>query len=266
MNNTFAVDLSVTEGGRKRPEYTLISDLDGKITLADLLEFTKSSLIVISDEVLREEQSNGFDKKPVTIVDNKVGKNVATVHPLGQIEFVSRVNATEIFIATYEGLLGRSPVLEGDYISSHYVFLNGKQVANDLASLKAWVATNPEFKDNDFVRFVNIQPYGRKLERLGVTAGRMKPRSTKSKSKTGKERVRLNQPNGTYFLTARAIKSKYKRNSSVRFGFISGTQLGIKGSFKTGRKGSNPNTKGNNAGRAYLYPSITILISDKGTL
>lgn len=255
----FAVDFTVEENGRKRPEYTLVTDLNGEVSLADFLEFTKSSLIVTADTVLREEQGQGFDKDPVVVVDGRTGKSPASVNPFGTIEFVSRVNVTDMLLETYEGILGRSPVLTGRYKSSHYVFLNGKQVASDLQSLKAWAATNPEFQEKDFVRFVNIQPYGRKLERLGVTAQRQQSRTSRSKDKrSGETRVRLRQPNGTYFLTARSIKSKYKRNSSIRFGFISGGSLGIVGNFQSGRRGKN------SAGRPYLYPSITIYLTERG--
>lgn len=257
----FEVDFSVYENGRRAPEYTLDSDLNGEVSLADFLEFTKASLIVTADTILREEQSNGFDKDPVVTVDGRTGKSPANVNPFGTIEFTSRVNVTDMLLETYEGILGRSPVLTGRYKSSHLVFLNGKQVASDLASLQAWVATNPEFSEKDLVRFVNIQPYGRKLERLGVTAQRQQARTSRTKDKrSGEVRVRLRQPNGTYFLTARAIKSKYKRNSSVRFGFISGGNLGITGSFKSGRPGKN------SAGRPYLYPSITIYLNERGML
>jgi len=255
----FAVDLQVSENGRRRPEYTLETDLNGEISLADLLEFTKSSLIVTADTVLREEQGQGFDKNPVVVVDGRTGKSPANVNPFGKIEFVSRVNVTDMLLETYEGILGRSPVLTGQYKSSHYVFLNGKQVATDLSSLKSWVATNPEFKETDLVRFVNIQPYGRKLERLGVTAQRQQSRTSRSKDKrTGETRIRMRQPNGTYFLTARAIKAKYKRNQSIRFGFVSGGNLGLTASFKSGRRGKN------SAGRPYLYPSITIYLTERG--
>lgn len=258
----FEVDLSVYENGRRRPEYTLETDINGEISLADLLEFTKSALIITADEVLKDAQSEGFDKSPVVVVDGRTNKPVSAVNPLGSIEFVSRVNVSDLLIDAYEGILGRSPVLTGRYKSSHYVFLNGTQVANDLSSLKAWIATNPRFTDKDLIRFVNIQPYGRKLERLGVTSQRQQARTSKYKDKrSGKSRTKMYQPNGTYFLTARALKSKYKRNSSIKFGFISGGLLGLTASFKkSGRPGKG------SSGRPYLYPTITISLSERGVL
>lgn len=256
----FSVDIQVYESGKKKPEYTLESDLEGELTLKELLEFTKSSLIVISDVVLKEEQSEGFDNQPVVAVDGKVGKPVSSVNPLGQIEFTARADMKNILLDAYEALLFRSRVLTGRYKSSHFVFLNGTQVATDLSSLTAWLATEPQFKDKDLVRIVNIQPYARKLERFGITAQKKNNIRVEKGRKKGSNPGKLLQvPNGTYHLTVRAIRSKYKRNSSIRFAFLSGGQLGISGVFKTsGRRGRG------SVGRPYLYPTILIAVNEKG--
>lgn len=257
-----AIELNVTESGRKKPKYTLVSDLNGEVSLEDFLNFTKSSLIIIADQVLREEQANGFDKSPVTIVDGRQNKAVIDVNPLGSIRFVSRKSMSEIILETYNALLGRSKVLTGRYKSSNYVFLNGKQVATDLKSLETWIATSPDFQEKDMIRFVNIQPYARRLERLGVTAQRTQNRRTESrmnnKSARREASKKILSPNGTYFLTARAIRAKYKNNSVIRFTFLPGSSLGIPGTFKGGRKGKN------SAGRPYLYPTILISVQEGG--
>ena len=115
----FAVDVTVEESGRKRPEYTLDSDLNGEISLADFLEFTKSALIVTADAVLREEQNLGFDKDPVVVVDGRQNKPVINVDPFGKIEFVSKANMDDIILDTYKGILDRSPVDTGLYKSGN---------------------------------------------------------------------------------------------------------------------------------------------------
>lgn len=255
----FEVQLSVQEGGRRRPEYSLDTDLNGEITLQDLLNFTKQALIITADQILKEEQAAGFDKEPILAVDGRVGKPVQNVSPLGQIEFTSRQNMRDILLETYNALLYRSKVLTGQYKSSHYVFLNGTQVATDLGSLESWLNSNPKLQDKDTIRIVNIVPYARKLERFGITAQRSKIRREDSGRRRGKTTGKLvSIPNGTYFLTARAIRSKYKRNSIIRFTFIPGSSLGLSGSFKGGRKSS--------AGRPYLYPSIVISVQERGTV
>lgn len=253
----FEVSLSVFERGRRRPEYTLDSDLNGEMTLMDLLEWTKSTLIITADEVLKEEQSRGFDKKPVLIVDNTKGKSPLDVSPLGQIEFIARQQFGPVLIEAYEGLIHRSKVLTGAYIKSHYVFHNGKQVATDLESLKTWLTVNPpDFKEKDTIRIVNIQPYARRLEMLGVTAQRSKQSSNKIRGQGNFVRV----PNGVYQLTTRAIRSKYKYNSIIKFTFLPGGSMGLSASFKKGRRGKN------SAGRPYLYPSIVFTITERGLL
>lgn len=258
-NETFAVDISVTERGRRRPEYTLDSDLNGEITLKDLLEWTKTALIVTADEVLRDEQGKGFDSEPIMLIDGRRGRDIRTVSPLGKIEFVARQALADILVEAYEGLIHRSKVLKGDYIKSHYVFLNGIQVATDLSSLQAWLKTEPEFKDKDTLRIVNIQPYARRLELLGVTAQRSKPKleekGRRHKVKTG---VFFKTPNGAYQLTTRSIKAKYKQNALIKFTFLPGSSLGLAGTFKGGRRGKN------SAGRPYLYPTIVFTVQERG--
>lgn len=259
----FEVDIAVSESGRKSPQYTLESDLSGEVSLLDFLKFTKQSLILIADEVFREEKLKGFDKNPVVVVDGRAGKRVEDVSPLGQIELVARTSSLEILKETYEGLIHRSKILTGTYIDSHYVFLNGTQVATDMPSLLLWLASGPAIKDKDVIRFVNIQPYARRLELLGVTNQRQQNRMEKSRRKKGGRTItggKIRAPNGTYFLTARAIRSKYKRNSNIRFTFITGASLGITGSFKSAGKYKRKKS----ASRTYLYPTIVITIQERG--
>ena len=67
-------------------------------------------------------------------------------------------------------------------------------------------------------------------------------------------------PNGAYQLTARAINGKYKNNINLRFSFIPGNLLGLKGVFKS------PHLKKSSRGRPYLYPSISIRSKEGGII
>lgn len=263
---SFGVELSVTENGRRKPEYTLDSDLNGQITLQELLQWTKATLLVTADEVLKEEQAKGFDEEPVLVVDGRRNKPIQSVSPLGQIEFVARSNFGDILIEAYEALIHRSKVLTGQYRDSHYVFHNGKQVAEGNISLNAWLKTNPVFNDKDTIRIVNIQPYARRLELLGVTEQRTQNRrrdlGSRDKKKAG---LKAKMPNGAYQLTTRAIRAKYKQNSGIRFAFLPGTELGLSGSFK-GKKGTSTRTRKGSLGRSYLYPSIVFTVSSRGII
>lgn len=259
----FKVEVSIRETGRmgKYNKYSLDDDLAGEMTLTELLEYTKSSLLITADQVLKEELAAGFPKDFVTLVDGVKNKPVVAVDPLGKIEFVSKRDFSEVLLFTYKGLLDRSPVDTGLYKDSHYVFLNGTQVATNLSTLEGWLKTNPEIKDSDKVRIVNIQPYGRKLERFGIRAGERgnigRRRERKQTKKSGDVKIYFNQPNGAYFVTSRSVASKYKNNVGIKFSFISGGQLGIAGSFKGQRAG-----KKNRSGRPYLYPSIILSIGE----
>lgn len=251
-----SVELSVQEDGLTTEKAGYLRDSD--IELVDLLKWTKRQLIIIADQTLKEEQAKGFDKSPVVVIDGRRDKRPIDVNPLGQIEFFSRLSVSEILMESYRQLLSRSKVLTGQYKASHFVFLNGIQVATDMDSLAKWIASEPKVKDKDTIRIVNIQPYGRRLELLGVTAQRtnakLEDAGRRSKKRTG-TKVRL--PNGAYQLTARAIRSKFKNNLGVRFTFLPGSSLGLSGAFKGGRKR-------NSAGRPYLYPSIVFTVSERG--
>lgn len=265
---SFSVEFSVTEKGRKSPKYTLDTDLNGEVSLASFLEFTKANLIIIADQVLREEQARGFDPKPVVVVDGRQNKPVISVNPLGKLEFFARAQIKGLILEAYNAIRDRSPVDTGQYVRSNYVFLNGKQVANSLETLNLWLATNPALKQSDLIRFVNITPYARRLERLGVTAQRQSRRTEKSRDKRGRSGGTILAPNGTYFLAARAIKRKYKNNSRIKFSFIPGSSLGLSASFKMQTSGARDGGTGKRKkpGSTYLYPSITIGVSELGVI
>ena len=263
MSVKFSVDLSVTENGRNKPEYTIDSDLNGQVTLQDFLNFTKQALIITADQVLKEEQSRGFDKEPILLIDGKKGKSPLSVNPLGEIEFVARQSFGTVLIDSYECLLKRSIVLKGTYIASHFVTYNGVQVATDLGSLQRWLTTSPPFKNGDTIRIVNIQPYARRLELLGVTAQRQQTSRRDLGKKKGSKKplgTIIKVPNGAYQLTYRSIKAKYKQNVKIRFNFLPGSSVGLKGNFKSGRRGKN------SAGRPYLYPTLVFDIDERGIL
>lgn len=256
----FEVEMKVTQNGRPT-KYVLENDLAGQQTFEQFVQFMKQGLISISLDVLKEEQRQGFDKNPVTLVDRRIGKSILDVSPFGTIEFKKRVQSLEIIRFTYKQVIRRSPIDTGLYSESHFVFLNGKRIATNELELEAWIRSGPKIQANDFLRIVNVVPYARRLERLGVT----KQRTRRVRIRTDRRRRRGThksptnfslRPNGVYFLSTRAAKRKYKGNVSIYFGFIPGAQLGISTTFKTKRR---PREKP----RTYLYPTIKIYIGGK---
>lgn len=269
---TFTVEFSVTERGRKVPEWTLDADIDGELTLADLLEFSKSSLILIADQVLKEEQARGFEKSPVIAVDGKIGKAISDVNPWGSIVFTASQELGEIlsFIAT--SIESRSPVLTGRYKSSNIVLFNGTQIAAGPRELDAWIAYNVEkITPGDRFRFVNTQPYARKLERYGVanrSGGKpSKKRLKQAADKRERSGGKILAPNGTYYLTSIAARRKFKFNLKIAFKYIPGSEMGLADPsqqhfFKKPSKASR--SKSNKTPRTYLYPSIVIELASQG--
>jgi len=255
------IKVDVFENG-KPSIYKLENDINGEYTFEKLVAFFKESLLRISLDVLKEEQSQGFDKKPVVFVDKKLNKPILNVEPFGTIEFRSRVQSLEIIDFAYREILKRSPVDTGRYESSHFVFLNGKRIATSLPELNAWVASRPQIKENDFIRIVNVTPYGRRLERLGVTRQRTRRVTVRRKRRGSRNPLQNSgakslRPNGAYFLATRSAKRKFKGNAAIYFGFIPGSQLGLSAAFSSGARSKSGKS------RTYLYPTMKIYVGGK---
>lgn len=263
------ITVKVKENGRGGSQkWSLDADRDGEWSVADLLVFCKKSLVTISSEALKEEQYKGFDKNPLTLVDRKPSKDINSVSPLGQIQFISRQSIGDILLYAYQAVWDRSPVDTGEYKNSNVLYYNDKSVATDLEQVKAWVKDR-NFYDKDKLRIVNTAPYARKLELNGVTSegssrkwGKAGKAYDKSSQKNSKGQVR--KPNGAYALATKAVKAKYGRNVLVKNELILGSTIGLTGPGRErltspkGRGGSELGGKGT----TYVYPSILLYVFD----
>jgi hypothetical protein len=253
--------------GKDLPTYDLKSDLQGQQTLEGFFAYIRAVLISTADAVLKDEQRQGFTKNPIVFVDNRRNKPIQNVNPIGKIEFVdpAKFSDTEILIKTMQQIIDLSPILEGEYIASHVVAYNGAIVATDVASLTAWLKTNPRIVPGDTIRFLNVAPYARKLERLGVTNKGSSRRYTKSQDKRKRSGDKVLTPNGVYFRVFRSVRRLYKRVRQIQFSFVPGSSLGNFNGRNVGaaRFTSRANLRGRKEqaagiGQTYLYPSITI--------
>lgn len=257
----FGIDVTITEKGKGAPKWSFDTDLNGEVTLEEFLNFTKRALITVSKDVLKEEQAKGFDKNPRTRVDNVFGKDEEMVKPLGKIEYFTKESFRELILFTYRTILKKAPVgSTGFYRNSNFVFYRGNIVARNEQELATWLISkesNP-FKPGDIVRFVNVMPYARKLELLGIRKGSRKYR----KGKGGKNRdVSIRMPNGTYFLSYKASRRKFKAATNFfKFQFLTGDSIGIKNSSV--RPGFRTRFKKDQ--RPYLYPTIVLDFSAAG--
>ena len=261
------VAVSVTDNDKDMPPWSLESDLKGEATVLDFKTFIQRAQWMIAEEVLKEEQGQGFDKKPRVRTDNKWGKNPREVKFFGKIEYFSRQNIGEALLAAYEMVRARSPVVTGQYLASHYVYVNQKIVATSKGELAIWLKANERvLKDGDLVRIINVTPYASRIEIRGLSRG------TRGKSK-GKTINRMKNAfgSGAYALAARAINARFKAAGRVRFQMMpngfGGVHIQPTGHFRTsyisdvirGRKNKRKRFSG-----PYVFPSIAFKISGEG--
>lgn len=250
MSIKASVTYEVVDKGKSPVNYELDPPTE-QMELAQLLQFTKGALISVAKDALKEEQSRGFDKSPVTVVDNKINANIENVKPFGKIDFVARGVLKEVLLDTYRQILFNSKVVTGRYYSGNIVTLNGVQIASTMTELERYLRKNVAFNDNDKFRFINVEPYARKLEILGITKFRRSRKVVTRKKKKSKVQVTL--PNGVYALTYNNVRRKFKTTAFIAFDILPGNSLGIIGfgRFKTGSK--------RQINRPYLYPSILVM-------
>ena len=258
-------NITVFERGKRAPQFELNVDPDGEADFKNNLLLLKDVLISTAKTVLKEEQSIGFDKNPVIKIDNRFGKTEAQVNPLGQIEYIARQDAKDILIMAYRLILEKSRVLTGRYLRSNVVLFNGSEVANDWGEFEAWIKTIKSFKESDTVIFVNTAPYANKLELDGVTKEKGINRRIVTVKPDKNRQRRVRKPNGVYHLTYRALRRKYKNNSIIREGVITGDKIGLTNPEKGSGIG-RIRQLGPSKGRAYVYPTITIYLKEAGII
>jgi len=239
-------------------------------TAKDMLEFVQQNLVVIAKEFLAKEQKDGeFPKKDyVTITDGKLNRQEELVRPLGKIEYVSKLDdITQVVLGVMRLVVERSPTRSGYYQSTNILLYNGKVVAKGIFETNAWLKVDRDYKPSDRFRIVNLAPYARKLERLGIKRGTRGKSSgmTSGKSRTGKSKkgAKILAPNGAYWLAKNTARRKFPQlKDNIKFSFIP-VSPSIASSQNT--KSFSPNSfkfsTGQGKGRSYLYPSISITIN-----
>lgn len=254
----FSVSLEVTERGKKAPQYSLESDINGEVTLKDTLVMLQNTIKTVTKTVLKEEQDRGFDKDPTIFVDGSPRKPLELVSPFGEVDIISKQDLGPILIEIYTLILKRSPVETGYYYFNNVVFLNDTEIASNKQELINYLKANPNFQSSDKIKFINLAPYARKNERMAVVAGRKGTKKVnKRKNRTYLGAGTVYKPNGVYVLTERAVARKYGRLAFIRFGFTDGGAIqGLKGNNRTYKTGTRK-------GKPYFYPTITVSVVGK---
>jgi hypothetical protein len=238
-----------------------------KEEVEDSLKQIKEFMIAISKEVLHEEQSKGFDKKPVLLIDGRKGRKEEDVKYLGKIEYQSAIAIDEMVIESYKVILDKSKVVTGLYKSLNYVLLDNKIIATNLSELEAFFQNPPLFFPGSKIVYVNIAPYAQRLELQGVTKGRVSMKMGKSKDKQQRSGPQVRKPNGVYALSVRAIKRAYGKRARVKFELLPSDYLGFTRPIPPNSKQKFRATfdpKGKYNSGFYILPTISITLGEEG--
>lgn len=259
----YSFEISSREvGTRGKRSWTLENDKGGNLSLEEFIEFANKSLVAITDDVLAEELKKGFPKEYVEITDGKIGVpyQQVDIRKRGSIEISALESIEELVTVIFRSIVANSPVDTGRYIDSHLMLFNRQAVAEGASDAVAWARKNNITpKKGDTLQFINYQPYARKLEREGITRNRRNPKIGKTrKGKYKKQNFGL-KPNGTYFLATQVARKRFSTGvGKIKFEFIGGEPI-----FQNLSEISRKTFKLD--GRPYLYPSIIIVFSGKGT-
>lgn len=276
-----SLDITVQDkgGGFNGPaNFNFLDDINGQDSYEDMLRFLKQAHIRIAKDVLKEEQKKGFDKDPRKRIDNVFDKIEEQVKDFGKIEYFAKQSFSEAMMFIYKKIEEKSAIQTGTYKMYNYVFFRGSLVARSMKDLETWLEGRT-FAATDRIRFVNLTPYGRRLEYLGVSrnkkGNRSKLRMGKASSRYSrfmegaKKRVKpgtlVSRPNGTYYLALRAARRKFKGVGRIKHEFVQGTDLANIPIMNVGDGlRYKARTEFVKDGRPYLYSSIVVDFNELG--
>lgn len=235
----------------------------------DLVADIKNQLIIYANEVLRDEQKEGFPSEPVIAVDGKFDKSVNDVKAFGKVEyFNTEIDIVDSLRDAYDVIHAKSPKgskLAGDkyanikYINHNYVYFNKAVVATNRLEMRRWLdfMSQKGFRPRDEIAFVNVVPYARKLEKLGITNLNVGVGGKKARFKKRGGVIKAQLPNGVYYAAQRSMVNLLRGRAlvaPVKFEPFNLRVGGMRNTFANG-------------GRPYLYPVIKVFpITGKGII
>lgn len=248
-------------GSKDTRKWDLKNDANGKLSLKRLVTFVNGVLVRVTNEVLKEELNRGFPTEYVEITDGVVGKPYVDVDitKRGTIEITAQESIEDLVKFIYETVTGKSKIVTGRYEDSNIMLYNRSEVASTTSEALKWART-ARIKQGDTIQFLNFQPYARRLERMGVTAQKSRPKLGKVRnSKKNRASTRVGfKPNGVYYLTSLLARKKFSKGvGKIKFEFITG-ETSISNASDISR-----NTFAGD-GRKYLYPSIIVVFDTRG--
>lgn len=158
-----------------------------KLNPKDYFQDIKDFLIETAGSALKQEQSRGFAETPKIRVDNRFGKRIVTVKPLGKIEFIEDQSDFEFMKDLITKARELAPVKTGRYRQSLAFYRMGREGGSDY-TIREIAEALKKHETNKFeyaFQFLVGVPYASRLEYLGVTR-----RSRGKRTITGHKRSR----------------------------------------------------------------------------
>lgn len=244
-----------------------------------LIEYIRWVFVVVAEEVRDEAvQSGELQEGFITTVDGSNTRDIVAVRPFGNIHFTNPSDARDVALECYRTIVENSPVESGAYKASHVVLYDKAIVATDLPSMEKW-AKEEQTDRGKQIMIINTQPYARRLERYGITRKTQARKAAGGKgtaermllSKDRRKRargIRVQAPNGVYYLAFRSISRKYGRNTAIYFRLVSGSNfMGSIGMMSERRYSPfGPNRRGSGKQSTYMYPAIIINVGQKDVI
>lgn len=248
------LDYSIREVRNKKLKFDILPPKK-EFTVTEARDFFRNIIISVADEILTEELALGFPEDYITLVDRKLNKPIGQVNAGGQIEFSARQSIEEIAFAMWDEVIKLSKVVTGQYIDSHRMYFNGKEVARSREQIKLFVET-AKITAGSKLRMINTQPYARRLETLGVTAQSSTVRRGRASKRAARgNRVTIRKPNGAYFVGKQRLNKLFGSQAyNFKYKLVSGFQIP---GLDSGRKNVFTNQRRGND-RPYVYPSIFV--------
>ena len=214
-------------------------------------EWVKQATIDTAIRALRVEVARGFDNEPVVITDGVARRDYLQVKPFGRIEFAARPDMATAVLWAMTELQKKSPFRSGRYVRSHFVMINGAEIAGNIALALRNV------KAGDRVQIVNPQPYAKKIE------GR---KGSRKRGFGGERGLSSQARSGVYRVVQRALVNRFGRTMFFDFKYVKlSTGVQVKGYAGGGRAKSRAGrwlglSKRRRVMRDLVYPCLQFFI------
>ena len=214
-------------------------------------EWVKQATIDTAIRALRVEVARGFDNEPVVITDGVARRDYLQVKPFGRIEFAARPDMATAVLWAMTELQKKSPFRSGRYVRSHFVMINGAEIAGNIALALRNV------KAGDRVQIVNPQPYAKKIE------GR---KGSRKRGFGGERGLSSQARSGVYRVVQRALVNRFGRTMFFDFKYVKlSTGVQVKGYAGGGRANSRAGrwlglSKRRRVMRDLVYPCLQFFI------